>query len=162
MTSIALILVGALVMGTAKADSSNDSFQVLATVVASCTVTSNDLNFGTYEVSGIHASSNLNATGSLDVNCTQNIAYDIGMDNGLYYGAGGRQMESLTGTDKLSYQIYRDSSRSSQWGAVIGSNTESDIGTGIIQSHTLYGTIPGGQSAAVDDYSDTIVVSVTF
>ncbi|MBT5868693.1 MAG: fimbrial major subunit CsuA/B family protein, partial [Nitrospinaceae bacterium] len=64
----------------AQASGVNGSFQVSATVSASCSVSTNDLNFGNYN-SGQNG--DLDATGQLGVACTNDTSYTIDVGTGL-------------------------------------------------------------------------------
>jgi spore coat protein U-like protein len=61
----------------------------------------------------------------------------------------------------LSYFLYSDSGRTTNWGNVTGSWV-SGTGTGTAQNLTVYGRIPASQSALIGSYADTVTVTITF
>jgi spore coat protein U-like protein len=71
---------------------------------------------------------------------------------------------SMTGPASalLSYQLFRDSGHSLNWGVTIGTDTVSVTGNGSAQVQTVYGQIPAGQFVAPGSYSDTITATVTY
>ena len=62
----------------------------------------------------------------------------------------------------LSYALYQDSGRSTNWGNVVGTSTLAGTGTGSAVGVTVYGRITANQQAALGSYSDTITVTVTY
>lgn len=160
ITLIAAASLPVLSGGPAAADTDQTTFDVTATVIDSCDVTAQDLDFGDYDpVSGAA----LDAATTLSVTCTFGADYDVGLSAGLGAGAtyAARKMTN-GGTDTLTYALYRDAGRSQIWGETIGSNTVSGTGTGAAQSIDVYGRAPIAQTAPADDYDDTITVTVTY
>lgn len=62
----------------------------------------------------------------------------------------------------LSYSLYRDSPRTLTWGNTIGTNTHAAVGTGTMVTKDVYGQIPALQTAPTGNYSDTVMITVTF
>ena len=63
----------------------------------------------------------------------------------------------------LSYSLYSDSGRTTNWGNVTGSwMSGTGTGTGTAQNLTVYGRIPASQSALIGSYADTVTVTITF
>lgn len=125
-----------------------------------CLVRSTPVNFGNYD---LLAASPLNSTGSITVTCSLGIPYTIKLDQGQNSGGSfqQRKMGSSVGGKALSYNLYRDSSRTEVWGdgtsntfVVLG------IGTGSNQNFTIYGRIPGRQKVRVGPFNDTITVII--
>jgi spore coat protein U-like protein len=120
-------------------------------------VSAADLNFGSYtSQSALLGQSGVIAT------CTPGSTYNIGLSAGSGGGtiAGGRQM--VLGTNKLTYQLYRDSARTNIWGVTTGTDTVQDVGTGLSKSHTVFGAIPAAQAVPVGNYQDIITVTVSY
>ena len=155
LVAIALIVPCAV----ALAATDTDTFQVTATVADSCSVTGNDLGFGNYDpVSGTP----LSATTTVDVTCTLDTAYEIGLDAGTGAGANVTVRRMTSGGNTLDYSLYQDAGFTTVWGDTVGVNTISDTGTGAVQNHTVHGRIPASQFVPAGAYSDTITVTVTY
>lgn len=156
------VAVGLLSVGSfALAATETTTFGVSATVADSCNVTATALGFGSYDPIG---ATDLDATTTIDVTCSNGTAYDVGLNAGTTTGATvtTRQMQhSTSGT--LNYSLFSDSARSANWGDAGGTDVVADTGTGAAKTHTVYGRIPSGQSTSpTGSYSDTITVTVTY
>ena len=143
----------------AQSQTATATFIVKTTVQAVCVVSATELNFGNYS----SGSGPLLGTSLVQPTCTPGTTYNVALSGGIGGGSiyGGRQMASGP-TNKLNYQLYRDSARANIWGNTTGTDTVQDIGTGVAKSHTVYGTIPGAQSVPAGAYQDTITVTITF
>jgi spore coat protein U-like protein len=123
----------------------------------SCSVSASATNFGTY--TGI-----LSIPGAtpLTVSCPALASYNVGLNAGVGSGATTttRKMTG-PGAATLSYQMFQNSSRTTNWGNAIGTDTVT--GTGIILPQTInaYPQAAAGQYVAPGTYTDTITVSAT-
>lgn len=138
------------------AGTATGTFTVSATVAASCTVTANNLAFGSYTLAQI------DATSTVTVTCTNGTTYSIGLGPGSFTGAtvSTRRMSGPSATG-LSYFLYSDTGRTAVWGNTAGSMV-TGTGSGAAQTLTVYGRIPADQAAQIGTYSDTITVTVGF
>lgn len=147
----------------ALAATTSDTLTVQATVVSSCTVGAATLDFGT--VDSITGALDLNDTATISVTCSLTTPYNILLGPGTN-GDGtvtGRKMKiSGAGTDKLSYQLFRNALGTQNWGQTIGTDTESAIGTGFAVPHVVYGKIPAAQVVTPGSYSDTVTITVSY
>jgi spore coat protein U-like protein len=135
------------------------AFTVSATVTASCTVTVSNMNFGFIDTSIVAP---VDQTATIDVSCTNGSGYTVGIGSGLQpvdAGPTGRRMAN--GANLLAYGLYRDPSRMSDWG-VTPATVATGTGTGGNQSLTVFGRIFGSQSTSIGNYSDSVVVIVTY
>jgi len=132
------------------------SFTVTATIVATCTISAGALSFGVY------AGTTSNATSTMIVNCTKNAPYYVGLNAGTATGATVTSRKMTSGTHTLNYSLYSNSTRTTNWGNTVGTDTLAGAGTGANQSLTVYGQIPGGQTLFPGSYSDTITATVTY
>jgi spore coat protein U-like protein len=66
-----------------------------------------------------------------------------------------------SGSQNLSYELYRDASRSSRWerGNVLALRAE---GVFTPTAFAVYGRIPAGQVVPAGAYSDTVTATVDF
>jgi spore coat protein U-like protein len=161
---LAAALAGAVALGAsvpAIAGSTSSNISVTATVNAQCTVTTGAVAFGTYNSLG---SANNDATGSLNVTCTNGTAWTAAAGAGAGTGATLASRKMTSGTNLLNYSLYTDGARSTVWGD--GSSSTATVGatgTGASQATIIYGRLPGGQSTApVGSYSDTVAVTIAF
>jgi len=134
------------------------SFSAHAASSASCTVTSNEVAFGNYDV---FSNSPLNSSGTIKVRCSPgNTNYTVSLNNGLYGPIANRRMQSSTSNQHLNYNLYTDATYSTVWGdgtgggVVVSGNQNTD--------YTVYGRIPPQQDVGVGAYSDVITVTVAF
>jgi spore coat protein U-like protein len=143
----------------AKADTATSALVVSATVLKACVATVGVMAFGNYSATN---SSPNDATATLAVICTPGTSYDIALDAGLGTGATTttRKMGLLTNT--VNYQLFRDASRSQNWGNTGGTDTVSGSGSGLISNHTIYGRISTGQYVGIGAYVDTVTITVTY
>jgi spore coat protein U-like protein len=159
-TSLLAAAIAAMMPTTALAGSDTDTFEVTATVLASCEVSASDLVFGNYDPI---AASNLDADATLSITCTNGTPYHVGL--GLGNGSGAslatRQMTRDGDTATLGYALYQDDQRSVLWGET-GGDRLAGTGAGTTQSIDVYGRAPMQQSAPAGNYADTIVVTVTW
>lgn len=157
----AVLLAATAFAGPSLAATDTDTLSVTAEVQETCTITSVDaLSFGTIGT----LTANVDATGTINVKCTNLTTYDIGLGSGSATGAtvSTRKMTGATHNAELSYSLFTDSSRSSNWGETIGTDTASGTGDGTTKAHTVFGRIPIQNAVRADSYSDTVVVTVTY
>ena len=138
---------------------SASSFVATAAVTKSCTITAaNNLTFAT--PTGL-LTSNVDATTTLQTQCTNNTAFQIGLDNGQHASGTTRRMTGSSG-DLISYELYRDSGRTTRWGNTVNTDTVTGVGNGAVQTTTVYGRVAPQTTPTPGAYSDTITVSVTY
>jgi spore coat protein U-like protein len=143
----------------AQSQTAQTTFRVTAKVMAVCEVTANDLAFGTYNPK---ASSPHQVTTQLRATCTPGSTYQVGLNEGTSPGATVNQRKMVSGANNLNYQLYSDSARSAIWGNTQGTDTVTGVGTGLVQDHTVFGSVLPAQAIPAGDYSDTITVRVYF
>ncbi|WP_217164385.1 Csu type fimbrial protein [Terriglobus roseus] len=147
---------------TAEASTATTSFAVTATVVKACIVAATPIAFGVYNPVSASA---LNATGTLTVTCTATTPYQTGLSAGVATGASvtSRKMTGVVNTNLLPYGLYQDAAHAQNWGNTPGTDTPASVtGTGLPQLATVYGQIAPGTSGAIDVYTDTVTVTVTY
>ena len=126
---------------------------VMATVNGVCDVAAATLDFGVYDP----AAADRETTTTINLTCTPGTPYDLGLGAGGGSSVTTRRM--VNGTATLNYEIYSDANRLDNWGETVGTDTVSGNGTG---SHTVYGRIPAGQFVDTGNYTDTVIITVTF
>jgi len=161
-TKTTIGLAGALWMllsSAGLATTTSTTFQTRITIDASCTIVSAPtFDFGTQAV----LASNVNQTGSIQVQCTNSTPYNIGLDAGTGTGATVAVRKMTNGGNTVTYSLYTDSGHSTVWGNTAGTDTVSATGTGASQSFTIYGQVPAQTTPAPALYTDTITLTVSY
>lgn len=131
-------------------------FNVTAAVEPTCIVTAQPINFGNHGV----LTTAVDATGAIALTCTTNLAYSVALNGGLgNRPPASRQM--LLGGASITYGLYRDIGRTNVWGSAAG-QIVTGTGTGALQTLTVYGRVPAQNTPAPGNYSDTVVVTVSY
>jgi spore coat protein U-like protein len=143
----------------ANASTATTTFQVTATVNNACTVSANNLAFGTYNPL-LGTATDL--TGGIIVTCTLGSPFNIGLNAGTASGATVTTRKMLSGANTLNYALYRDVAYTQNWGNTVGTDTLSSTGTGLAVTYPVYGVLPASQSVPSGSYADTVTVTVTY
>jgi len=137
-----------------------DNLTVTVEIQAECTiVTTSTLDFGTQGV----LDADVDNTGSITVQCTSDVDYDVGLGagNGSSATTSDRRMTGPASAS-IDYSLYSNSGRTTNWGNTISTDTVSGTGDGSSQVLTVYGRIPAQSTPAAGTYTDTVQVSVTY
>jgi spore coat protein U-like protein len=146
-------------VATSQATTTTSTFTVQITITASCTINSaSTLNFGSQGV----LTANVDQTSTIQVQCTNTTPYNIGLNAGTATGATVTTRKMTSGSNTVSYALYSDSGRTTNWGNTVGTDTVAATGTGASQSFTVYGRVPAQTTPAPATYTDTITVTVTY
>ncbi len=155
--SLTAVAVQAATVGT--------TFPVTATVQANCLVSATALAFGNYAP----GSGNVDAASAVTVRCTSGTAYTVGLNQGLATGATVTTRSMVNGTNLLSYALFSNATRTTNWGNTAATNWVSGTGAGMgvpsAQTHNVYGRVADtgtNLTAPVGAYADTISVTVTY
>lgn len=129
---------------------------VPVTAHGACSVSTQPVNFGTYDT---FDAAPTDSTGAVDVSCDASTAYTIALSPGGNSSFAPRRMSS--GPHMLDYNLYLDASRVTIWGDG-SAGTAAVSNTATTATHSVYGQIPARQNAYVGSYADTITVTVSF
>ncbi len=157
----ALVAMGAWIgfAGAAIAATATGTFQSQIQIVAECNVTAtNTLNFAS---SGL-LDSNVDTTAVFTVQCTDTTTYSVGLDDGTTTGGSITTRLMTDGSATVSYQMFSDSGRTTNWGETVGSDTVAGTGNGSTQNYTIYGRVPVQTTPAPATYTDTVTITVTY
>jgi spore coat protein U-like protein len=151
---------------------------VSANVTQACSIsTKTQMVFGAYDPIGTNASAALNATGQVSVACSKGAkGLTIGMDNGIHAAGTQRNMAGTPTTNLLLYNIFQPNGESTgtttaacsfpatvAWTNLSGGTfTVANSPGKLDRTYNVCGTIPGGQDAAVDTYTDTVTATINF
>ncbi len=135
------------------------TFTVSATVQATCTITANPLNFGTY------LNAPQTATTMLGVTCTNTTPYNVGLSYGTEpYGAAPRRFMIGPGGNGVLYTLSQDAAGQNLWGPTSDGVGFAGVGNGALQTLTVYGQVAPSQYGIPIPglYTDTIIATVTY
>jgi spore coat protein U-like protein len=135
-------------------------FTVRTTNRSTCTVSATNLDFGSQG----SLASDIDTTNSISLTCSSGTAYTVGLNNGNSGGTGPatRVMANTTNADTVTYGIYLDAGRTQAWGDGTTGSVASGTGNGSAQTFTGYGRIPAQPTPSAHDYTDTVVLTVTY
>ena len=125
---------------------------------AQCTVSAAAMNLGSYTGAVITS-----GTTPITVNCLILTTYNIGLNQGTGAGATTtiREMTGPAGAE-LSYQLFQNSSLSTNWGNNSGVDTVAGTSTGGNQIYNVYPEVAANQYVIPGTYTDTVTVSVNY
>lgn len=133
---------------------------------AACSLTVTNVVYGTYTPARYAP---LDGMGNISVACDaiqgQSIAYTLVLNSGSSGAYGVRKMGNLGYA--INYNNYLDAARTQIWGdGNAGSRVLTDGYSGIsglnVRNYTVYGRIPGNQAVPAGNYSDSIIVTLTY
>lgn len=143
----------------AQTVSTQGTLDVRITISTGCQIVSiGALDFGTL----VALKSAIDATGTLQVICTEGTAYRIGLSSGAGAQATTslRKMTSGSGAT-INYRLFQDSARTLNWGNDNGDSV-AFTGLGTAQSFTVYGQVPAQPAPSSGSYSDIVDVIITY
>jgi spore coat protein U-like protein len=140
----------------ASAGTATANLGISANIAATCTISTSAVAFGAY------SGSIVDATGTVTANCINGTPWTIGLGAGNGTGATTANRKMTSGGNTLGYQLFSDSTHSTNWGNSAGVDTVAGTGTGASQNQTVYGRIPAGALPAAGSYSDTVVATINF
>ena len=163
---VSAITLWLTMLGTQSyADTGTSIMNVSATVRHSCSIDTTPMAFGTYDGVVANASTTLNATATIISTCTSGAAAQITINAGAYEGSVSTDVPvrrmTAGASEYLVYQVYSDVSRKTIWGNSDPTGV-SFTGTGAPQTLTVYGSIPSAQIVPEGEYSDQIIVTITY
>lgn len=145
---------------TADAATATANINVRLDILSECLINAvPDLNFGS---NGVLAT-NVDATTTVTVQCTNGTPYTVGLSAGA--GAGATvSARLLTGpaAQTVTYGLYRDASHTQVWGVTIGVNTVAGTGNGAAQNLTVYGRVAPQTTPGAGTYTDIVTATVTY
>jgi spore coat protein U-like protein len=131
-------------------------FTATATVTSQCSVSASTLDFGAVGL----LLANTDGTSTVTVQCASGAAYQVGLDNGQHATGTTRRMQGPGGL--VTYELYRNTTRTQRWGSTLNTDTVSGSGNGSNQTLTVYGRVPNQTTPSAGTYNDTITVTVTY
>ena len=157
----AVVAAGSLVSTPVLAVTVPGTLDVNATVSGGCTVSTVAVSFGDY------AGVQVDATGTINVNCTADLVYSVELGAGTGGGASRQMLKVGDPTAALPYELYPTAARTTPWGgadyAVGGAAALTGLtGLGANQGILVYGRIDAGEPLSAGSFADTVTVSVIY
>ncbi len=160
--------LGLLVCTPATHAITTQSFQVSASIVAGCQVSSGSggvygtLNFGSYSgTSSAAAQAAFTPNGALSIACTPGVALSMSIDGGQHYTTQRRLVRS-GGTDAVPYRLYSNSNLSAA--SEIGVNQNVSVSYSNSNNITLpiYGVAQLTGFSPAGTYTDQLSVTLSW
>jgi spore coat protein U-like protein len=158
------VAAATLSAGIADAATTTTTFNVTASVLATCSTTATALTFGTYTP----GAGTLANSSTISVKCTKNTPYTVALNAGTTAGGTLAQRLMGSGANKLQYNLFTTAALTTIFGdGTGGTGTGAGTGAGVATANTLtvFGQLPDNatnQAAVPGSYSDTITVTVTY
>lgn len=128
---------------------------VLVNVQPGCTMAITDIDFGARGL----LDTAVVANGAVRLTCASGTSYFVDLVVPSGETAASRLM--YKGGDTIAYGLYKDAAFSQPWGDT-GSQRLSATSAGALQTFTVYGRVPAQTVPATGEYTDTVIVNVTY
>ncbi len=163
LSSGALLATAGIASAASPATS---TFNVTATVLKNCLVSSPDLAFGNYTPN----TGALTGSTAVSVRCTKTTPYTVSLNAGTTAGGTLAQRLMASGANSLQYNLYTTAGLTTVFGdGTGGTGTIAGTGNGVAiasaQTVNVYGSLPDNatnQNAPPGAYADQITVTVTY
>jgi spore coat protein U-like protein len=176
--SLGVAFAAGVLSFSAWAGESTSVLAVTATVAQNCLISTNAVAFGSYDpvVANSATGSALNGTGSVSVTCTRSsTGVTIALGLGANASGSTRRMAGGVNGGFLSYELYQPSATSpaatctfpgtTVWnaaGGILSPTGVADWGAASPKTFNVCGTVPRGQDAAADSYTDSVIATISF
>ena len=158
---VSAIALGFIGLSSASFASESENLSVIASVASSCSISTSELDFGTYDPSSANAKTGTG--GSVTYNCTNGTAGTVRIAGGANVDSGdpgtaaspNRRMKN--GAFYLNYKLYK-ALPSTVW----GNTADSGIiltGTGSNVVVPIHGAIPAGQASTAGGFTDSVAIT---
>jgi spore coat protein U-like protein len=153
MGAAACVAVGlASAVSNAFAETSADVFDVEASVIKNCKVTTAPVTFSDYDV---FATADTDNQGGLTIACTKGVPAIISLS-----GSNATRKMTGPGGAQLTYGLYQNAGRTTGWDATTTVNYASV--SRATTTLTVYARIPKDQDVPVGAYSDEVTATINF
>jgi spore coat protein U-like protein len=149
-----------LAVPSALAATATGSFNVQVVIQETCVVASpasTTLDFGTQTL----LTANVDASTTIQVQCTSGTDYDVSLDNGQN---ATRRMRLGATANYVDYELYSDAGRTTIWPTTAGAAPYPYTANGAAQNITVYGRIAPQTTppASATPYTDVVAITVTY
>ena len=177
--SLGAALIASVFSMSAQAGETTSVLAVTASVAQNCLISSNAVAFGPYDPVVVNSASGaaLNGTGSVSVTCTRSsTGVTITLGLGSNPNGSTRRLAGGASGSFLTYELYQPSATTpaasctfpgtTVWNASSGGTFSpsgvNNWGAGSPKTFNVCGTIPPGQDAAADSYTDSVIATISF
>ena len=138
----------------------SDTFVATGSIAETCAVEADDLAFGTEA----RLDADVDATSQVRTSCSTGLAYSVALGTGGGGDFAARRMaHSSFPAELVGYQLFADAARTQIWGDGSGGTVAvGGTGNGSPQAETVHGRVPPQTTPRPGDYSDTVVVTVSY
>lgn len=166
---LAILISSLSVSYAALAATTTTTMDIVASVAGSCSVTSSGADLGQ-----VNPGNGDSASGTIDVNCSSGVNYNVALNAGLHVTDGGTVRSMDSGGDPIRYKILKGTltgAPGTEWGDVGFANTftagtpVSSLGSGAVQSFGFSAQVVFEGSNTYtpgSSYSDTVTITVHF
>jgi spore coat protein U-like protein len=157
---VALASIAALALsGNVFSTHNTTTMPVSLLIEGGCSVTASPMVFPSPV-----AQEALNATGQINITCTNGTPFEIGIDAGAHSAdVAARAMQDAGTLELIVYSIYQTGAHVVVWGNTQGVDTIASAGDGFAQQFAAYGHIPVPATVpSAGTYTDTVNVFVYF
>jgi spore coat protein U-like protein len=165
-TKLALVALAALAaMSSAQAVTDSTTLGVSLTLTNGCTFSTPSTDVAFPDATSTSQLVGLEATGTLNVTCTNGTPYTIGLnggnnDAGAAPALGSRRMQGTAG-NYVIYDLYQDAARLNFWGNTPNNDVLAAFGNGGAQAISVYGYVKS-VNAVAGVYSDVVTATITY
>lgn len=170
LKALFLFTIAQLAWGVNDQTLTANATQIRLQIVNGCLLNSsanNGVNIGTFNFGGIYATKTAvdaqttPGNGSILLRCTPGTTAKITLGPGLYgTGVNDRRMRIASGTNTLRYQLYTSAARTTVWDDVTGISIIVNDNT--TKTFPVYGRIPAQATPVNGNYSDQVMVTLTY
>jgi spore coat protein U-like protein len=158
---IVFLSLTSLLAGAQTTLYSNSLMPVRMEVVAACSVSVSDLEFGSYTS---NSTTPVHGQTTIQLLCAPGTTAEIALDAGAAPVGNTlrRNLQQESGNDRMDYDLFQDAGRTIHWGDRSGNDTKEVLTADAPLTVPIYGEIPGGQRVRDGTYSDVITISVSY
>jgi spore coat protein U-like protein len=164
LLAVTLLMAGGFA-ATAQAGTQTTNFNVTATVINDCVISSSNIAFGSYDPT---TSTALTAQGAITAKCTKGdvvtVALSQGANSAIASTAAVPVRQMASGTNMLPYHIYLASTGTTEWGTGASNQpvAQTSLSVNTPLSFVTYGSLPAGTDVPAGSYSDTVTATVSY
>lgn len=159
-------VVGLAVASTgAQAGTDTGTMSVTATISASCTIATQNINFGSLTSTN---AGNVDVPADATVTCASNSPFNVGINYGLNAGATF-QRKLASGANTLNYSVYVDGYGVNEYGQVSTYGTANNYNSAATinvspatNTVPIFARLPAQSTPPSGTYTDTLTVTVNY
>ncbi len=134
------------------------AFNTKATVANNCMINTGNMAFGSNSV----LKSAVRSSAAMNVQCTANTSYQVSLGAGAGGDVAARTMRNAATGETIGYRI-SSTPDGTVWGdGSRGTAVLTGVGSGAVQTITMYGQVPAQKTPSPGDYKDTVIATLVF